>query len=135
MKKSLIFIGLVGIISISIGLYLSFSNTQHSDEHSDLTDESPDYPINEQGQTYGKAPYSEGPVKEPDLIMAEGEDGVIGYVRAIDLDNNNSTPNQSIEDQKEIEREGYRSIPLFEYDGKTVVGEFRIYPSGTGLIQ
>lgn len=88
----------------------------------------PDYPVNEQGQTYGSLPYFENkPVKEPDLISAEGENGIIGYVKATDMVPSVSSPEEAIAYQETIEAVGYESVPLYESDGKTVIGEFRMY--------
>lgn len=92
-------------------------------------DSTPNYPINEQGQTYGRAPFPPGPTQEPDLIKATGENGVEGYVKSSDLSPSVSSPEEAIAFQKSISATGYRSIPLYELDGKTVIGEFRLYSS------
>ncbi|MED1788154.1 hypothetical protein P4V47_11755 [Brevibacillus laterosporus] len=89
----------------------------------------PHYPVNEQGQTYGHGPYPYGPTQEPDLIRAEGENGVVGYVKASDLDSAISSTEEAITYQKSMQAVGYKLIPLYESDGKKVIGEFRMYPS------
>ncbi|WKL02440.1 hypothetical protein Q0F98_40860 [Paenibacillus amylolyticus] len=48
------------------------------------------YPINEQGQTYGEGPFLPGKTKEPDLVKAENEDGVVGYIKTSDLESGGS---------------------------------------------
>lgn len=89
----------------------------------------PVYSVNEQGQTYGQAPYPEGPEQEPDLILTEGENGVIGYAKASDLNSSVSSPSEAINYQKSMESAGFKSVPLYKSDGKTVIGEFRMYYS------
>lgn len=82
------------------------------------------YPTNEMGQTYGPD------IKEntdaeagPELILACGENGVEGYVRAEDL---NYDPVETQEEVLEYQatREDQRRIPLYMEDGKTVIGSF-----------
>ncbi|MBD5087478.1 MAG: hypothetical protein HDT30_01510 [Clostridiales bacterium] len=62
---------------------------------------------------------------EPELILAEGNDGIIGYVRAEDLETDNvQTLDEAIAymDNRTL---SYR-IPLYASDGKTVIGAFTI---------
>ena len=88
----------------------------------------PEYPVNEQGQTYGHAPVLENQtLQEPDLIEARGENGVSGYVKASDLDSEVSNPEEALAYQENIQADGYVAIPLYKSDGKTVIGEFRMY--------
>ncbi len=91
----------------------------------------PNYTVNEQGETYGSAPYVYGKiVKEPDLISAIGVDGVKGYVKATDLNGPSfSSPEEAIAYQEKMQAAGSRSIPLYESDGRTEIGEFIL---GTG---
>lgn len=93
--------------------------------------------VNENGQTYGKDVYSNDTNEEPDLIYAEAVDGTKGYVYATDLysDKKNS-PEQLLEQDKiyqdvwEKAPDGTlviaRYIPLYDSDGKNVVGQFPI---------
>ncbi|GIP37022.1 hypothetical protein J31TS4_03020 [Paenibacillus sp. J31TS4] len=84
------------------------------------------YPVNEQGQTYGQGPYPPGPSKEPDLIKAVGENGVVGYVKSSDLDPKVNSPEEAVAYQKSKEGQGGITIPLYEADGKTVIGTFKV---------
>ncbi|MED2011383.1 hypothetical protein P4V39_25325 [Brevibacillus borstelensis] len=84
------------------------------------------YPVNEQGQTYGKGPYPPGPAQEPDLIQAQGENGVKGFVKATDLAPVVSSPDEAISNQEYAET--VKTIPLYKSDGKTVIGEFKVHP-------
>jgi len=108
-------------------------------EGDSLTDKTPigkkvfPYPVNEQGQTYGPHISADDPYYEtsgdPDLMKARGENGVEGYVKATDLRGPQfSLPEEAIAHQEAVKAAGgYRSIPLYESDGKTVIGEFRLY--------
>lgn len=85
------------------------------------------YLKNEYGETYGSAAdvnYNGG--KEPDLIIAVGTDGkTVGYVRSSDLnDFQPKNPKEALEYM--AKHKGYRIIPLYDYNGKKVIGEFRI---------
>lgn len=81
------------------------------------------YPVNESGEAYGPSIY-DNILSEPDLILAEGANGVIGYVKESDL----STVVNSIEEALAFnkKKKGGYSIPLYMQDGKTVIGEFYI---------
>ncbi|WIV11777.1 M56 family metallopeptidase [Proteiniborus sp. MB09-C3] len=81
------------------------------------------YPVNEFGETYGPDIY-DSILPEPDLILAEGVNGVKGYVKASDL----SPEVKSIEEALAYNKQhkGGRYIPLYLQDGKTIIGEFYI---------
>ncbi|MBW5468500.1 hypothetical protein GPJ61_11595 [Brevibacillus formosus] len=122
-KKNFIVIGAI------LALTTIATPTVFTINHAANTDSPPNYPVNEQGQTFGSGPFPEGPSQEPDLIEAKGENGVEGYVKSSDLSPTVSSPEEAIAFQKSKEATGYRSIPLYELDGKTVIGEFRLYSS------
>ncbi|MET3207361.1 UNVERIFIED_CONTAM: hypothetical protein ABIC26_000295 [Paenibacillus sp. PvR008] len=79
------------------------------------------FPINENGQTYGKVIYQK---PEPDLLEAIGVDGTVGYILSEDIDSHVSTPIEAIEQQKK--RGDHRDIPLYDKDGKTIIGSFKV---------
>lgn len=81
------------------------------------------YQINEYGETYGSAIYAEILGKEPDLIAAIGIDGTYGYVRSSDL-----TPPAPRTPEEAVAQNnvGDKLIPLYDKDGRTVIGQFRI---------
>lgn len=98
-----------------------------------------EYPINEYGLTYGNGnDIVEREGYEPDLIAAQGIDGVVGYVYAKDLegDNKPSSPDEAVRYMKDYENrrdvamskgEQYeRVIPLYDETGQKVIGEFGI---------
>ncbi|CCC86299.1 hypothetical protein PPM_p0149 (plasmid) [Paenibacillus polymyxa M1] len=96
---------------------------------SNVDENLPNYSINKEGQTYGHGPYPSGSKHGPDLIKAEGENGVIGYVKSSDMETSVSSPEEALTDQKSIKNAGYKSIPLYDSDGTTVIGEFKMYSS------
>ncbi|AGL01883.1 hypothetical protein [Desulfoscipio gibsoniae] len=92
----------------------------------------PVYQINENGQTYGSAANATTEENEPDLILAEGEDGTIGYVLSKDLNGKQpKTPKEALEIQRNTP--STRIIPLYDVDGKTVIGEFKISKGTTKI--
>jgi len=89
-----------------------------------------DYSVNEDVQAYG----CEDEYSTPDLIAAVGENGVHGYIKYEDtLDESDyiTSPNEAVKwAQKKrdlAKKNAYRAIPLYKNDGKTVIGEYRIY--------
>ena len=76
------------------------------------------YPVNANGKTYG--PNMENLIlDEPDLLLAEGKNGVLGYIY----------PPKSINSLDELDeynslRDEYREVPLYLHDGETVIGTF-----------
>jgi len=86
------------------------------------------YQVNENGQTYGSSLYAVSAETEPDLILARGIDGTIGYVYYTDLYREEpKNPEEAIAMQK-INSRKIRIIPLYASDGKTVIGKFRTTP-------
>lgn len=75
------------------------------------------YQLNAYGKTYGSAANAASEEEEPDLILAEGTNGTVGYIRA--------------EDEVSAENGSGRSIPLYAADGQTVIGEFAISGDNT----
>ena len=134
MKKT-IYLGISLISSFvifSIIIYYMYSslNAEVNEKRSfEVVDEIPTYSVNGNGKTYGNGPYPAGEIQEPDLIRAHGVNGVEGYVKSSDMSPSFSTPEEALAYQKEIEKVGYLSIPLYESDGKTVIGEFTMFSS------
>lgn len=74
------------------------------------------YPTNENGQTYG--PNMENlTLVEPDLVLAEGADGVSGYIYQ---PKGMLSPSELDEYNESVEK----STPLYLQDGKTIIGTF-----------
>jgi hypothetical protein len=86
----------------------------------------PIYPKNENRQTYGSSADATSPYTEPDLIKTYGVEGTIGYVLKKDLDGvKPRNPEEAIALQKSRPAGG-RDIPLYDVDGKIVIGVFHI---------
>jgi hypothetical protein len=84
------------------------------------------YPKNENGETYGSALYARTVEERPELIEATGEGGVRGYVRKKDLEVElPKTPEEALAFNKKRQAEGPRQVPLYDVDGKTVIGVFK----------
>lgn len=98
-----------------------------------------DWGVNAAGETYGVTKAGSG---MPDLLAAYGTDGTLGYVRTLDLRSAGSDlAATSLEEALGQPRGGAEyqhgdsvdpqfadsgpSIPLYESDGVTVIGEFR----------
>lgn len=87
----------------------------------------PVYPRNENGDTYGSAFHARTNEEKPDLIEAIGEDSVTGYIRKKDLDGNMpKTPEEATALKNKQQVKNPRQIPLYEKDGKTVIGTFMV---------
>lgn len=126
MKKQMIAAGIGVALVGTATFFMIVSNTETK---AGLA--SPPYAANEKGQTYGEGPFPVGKNQEPDLIKAIGENGVEGYIKNSDVTPTFSSPEEALIHQKEVEKQGYQSVPLYESDGTTVIGEYRLYPSRT----
>jgi hypothetical protein len=80
-----------------------------------------DWETNAAGETYGVVKGQE----EPDLIAVYATNGRLGYARA---DNLKAGPPTAPADatHTQAERQASRTVPVYELDGRTVIGEFRI---------
>lgn len=77
------------------------------------------YPVNDAGETYG--PDVKDREEEPDLILVDTGDGVVGYIKKADINNGAS----SLEEAREWEPNSY-VVPIYLEDGCTQIGEFEI---------
>nr|WP_317333480.1 hypothetical protein [uncultured Romboutsia sp.] len=88
------------------------------------------FETNNNGETYGTyIDKGDGEWEEPDLIAVVGLNDIEGYVRKVDLydeENQPNNPEEAIAYMEKREKEGPRIIPVYEKDGKTVIGEYRI---------
>lgn len=88
-----------------------------------------DWAVNESGDTYGVI----NDRGQPDLIAAVATNGLQGYVYRRDLEDANgataakgfTSPEDALEWQEQHEGQ-VRTIPVYEPDGVTVFGEFRV---------
>lgn len=118
-KKSFI-LGSVFIFGLAVGTF-SLSILKGA------ADTNVNYTKNENGLSYGSSMYATSLEDEPDLIQAYGTNGKIGYVLKNDLYGKMpASPNEAVEITIQNQKSGNRTIPLYEKDGKTVIGEFEI---------
>ncbi len=82
-----------------------------------------DYKLNDTGETYGSGLNEIISGELPDLIEAYGTNGALGYVRREDLQLEPAhTPKEALKQQNNR----IRIIPLYDVDGKTTIGTFKI---------
>ena len=84
---------------------------------------------NARGETFGRGDQGWLPSQQPDLIQAIGVDGTQGYVKQTDL---LADMPKTLEERVRLAQhpsQESRTIPLYESDGVTVVGEFQITPA------
>lgn len=88
------------------------------------------FKTNDDGETYGTyIDKGDSEYEEPDLMAVIGVNDVEGYVKKVDLydeENQPNNPEEAIAYMEKREKEGPRLIPIYEKDGKTVIGEYRI---------
>jgi hypothetical protein len=88
---------------------------------------SPKFEVNKNGETYGSIKDITVAGQEPTLIHAEGIDGTVGYVRFIDLNGPQpKNPEEAVAYMEKMKNSAPKNIPLYDVDGKTVIGEFKI---------
>lgn len=83
------------------------------------------YERNEHGQTYGSTMNLVSEAQAPDLVLAQGEDGTVGYVLYSDLHAQPATTPDEVEER--IQSRSYaqeKVLPLYDSDGVTVIGSF-----------
>lgn len=114
---------IAGIAVGTIGLGQAIASTESSSVPKDVQI----YQKNENGETYGSSLNARPQDKLPDLISAVGVDGTSGYVRASDLFGAMpKTPEEALAQQSKRKVGEIRKIPLYDVDGKTVIGEFNV---------
>jgi len=119
----------LGIIVGSLGVNLATANN-------DNTPSAPKYQVNENGQTYGSNIAAESIETEPDLILACGTNGKTGYVKKLDLNGDMpKTPEEAIKITQKNKVQNIREIPLYEKDGKTIIGSFKVGGSTANIIE
>lgn len=87
------------------------------------------YPKTANGQTYGSVVDQAKAGGLPELIMAVGIDGTEGYIKKSDLPAQPKNPEEALKQKADREAKGPYTIPLYDIDGKTVIGAF---PMGGG---
>ncbi len=107
----------VGIIVGSYGVNLVMAENTNS---------APKYQVNENGETYGSSMKAESIETEPDLIWACGTKGESGYVKKSDLNGDMPKTLEEAITITQTNKAQSREIPLYDKDGKTIIGSFEI---------
>lgn len=123
-KSSIIAFALAGVIMGSF-IFAAASNENTSQDNKQKVE----FAKNAFGETYGSGAVVDSFKDWPDLVQAYGVDGMIGYIRKSEFDEDMpKSPEEAISKQNKQET---RVINLYESDGKTVIGKFEIKPSNT----
>lgn len=119
--------GFYRIVSLAVSIILLLScmlmasaSTESASVH---------YKVNANGETYGNSLQADILGYDADLVFATGENGVVGYVRAEDLEEPEpSNPEEAALMQQQRVTSGYsgRYIPVYKEDGETVIGRFLV---------
>jgi hypothetical protein len=89
-----------------------------------------DIKSNSSGETYGSSLGILNFEDEPDLIAATGVDSIEGYVKKTDLyEHSVTSPEEALIFMKSKNATEVRAIPLYDLEGKKVIGSFEITPS------
>lgn len=128
------------IASAAITIHQHKLGSSESGSLPGIDDPNYEYPINENGQTYGPDWMGDDNEKHaPDLIAAIGVNGKSGYVKRTDLEDgegaNVNTPEEAVAYmERKNQRRGknyYRVFPVFKEDGVTEIDQFWEY-NGAG---
>lgn len=119
-------VGIALVAGLLVGT-LTFMPIVASSQPSQDVKPTPVFPVNQNGQTYGSLMDVNTPGQEPDLVKAVGVDGTLGYVKFVDMQGKlPKNPEEAIAMQNNRLKEGPKTIPLYDVDGKTIIGEFKI---------
>lgn len=116
-----------GLLGLALGLgTVGATATPESPPAEDMRLE--DYPVNENGLSYGSALFAASPNDEPDLILVVGDSGIEGYSLADDLHGPTpGSPSEALRLQEDFERQGgVRSIPVYDASGENQIDIFTI---------
>ena len=131
MKRILLFI-IVNIITISLVLIVLSGNIRAQKNYSPMSTnigiqpgpivstEADTIQFNHRGERYGSAKYID--IGMLDLVLAQGINGEIGYVRASDLDE----PDPKSPEEAANYTPFSRTINLYTEDGVTIIGAFTV---------
>ena len=107
-KGIIILIGVIFIICV-VGGAMAFQSTFAKSTINQSYINPPNYPENVNVKTYGSVEEATSDEMLPDLIHAGSVNGITGYVL-----------------KKDYLGEPGRDVPLYDFDGKTIIGSFHI---------
>lgn len=89
-----------------------------------------DIRLNSSGETFGSSLFIANIEDEPDLILARGIDGTEGYVKKSDLyEDMAESPEAAVMLMNSKSSNRVRIIPLYDSEGKIIIGQFEITSS------
>lgn len=130
-RWSLVVVALAGLASVGAGAVIGLSTASASPapaasptvQQDSATSAAYVFPKNAYGQTYGSELDAATPGDAPDLIRAYATNGREGYVLKTDL---HPPLTGGMDEALALNSSGDRAIPVYEVDGRTVIGEFVI---------
>jgi len=132
-KKMLISVAFVAVLIAGLFRFDSIpviANIVSGQSPQDFTAD-PVFPVNQNGETYGPMGFVNTAGQEPDLISAVGVDGTQGYLKKKDMFGDQpNNPEEAMAYMERLEKEkasGHKFISLFASDGKTIIGEFKVW--------
>lgn len=131
MKSAIMGIALVGgIVTATVGLQ-SLHLVRAAPSYN--TAPAPLYAKNSHGQTYGSDAHATSLASEPDLILTQGTNGKIGYLRKSELFGTMpKTPQQAV--AMNAQAQVAKKVPLYASNGTTIIGTFIIGPAKVQLL-
>lgn len=89
----------------------------------------PSYPRNASGLTYGSLADATTPDNGPDLVAVCATNGRRGFAKRADIEPSRpKSPQEAATWQATQAQLGPKSVPVFESDGETVIGDFVMEP-------
>lgn len=104
----------------------SYQTPNYAPKDKDTTPDDASIRRNQSGEIYGSEFFLNQVGIQPDLILAQGNDGIMGYVRAEDWNCSVATPEEAV---AFMAQGGSRTIPLYSSDGITTIGTFTFMAS------
>jgi len=115
------------LILAVVVLLIAFTNSASAKADATAPLPTASFAVNEDGHTYGNADQVEELGYFPDLLSVVCEDGTVGYAYYSDITGvQPKTPEEALRLQ-EANGGKDRTIPVYKFDGKTVIGQYIIH--------
>lgn len=121
---------IIGICLVA-GIIVGVFGSGYAIATTSIQDLAPVYQRNDSGQTYGSALNVTSQDKMPNLVLAIGVDGTVGYLQLADfMGELPKNPEEALAQQNKLESNAkagiVQQVPLYAADGKTIIGAFNI---------